>query len=74
MRLTVEGRGGGRMNDQKFENRGGLQWSSGYLGEGVAPGTNRNCLTLLMVPSALMYMISAAIISTLVDAKRNEFI
>lgn len=70
----MEGGGGGRMNDQKFEDRHGLQWSSGYLGEGVAPGTNRNCLTLLLVASALIYMISVAVISTLVDAKRNEFI
>ena len=62
------------MKDQKFENRDGLQWSSGYLGEGVAPGTNRNCLILLIVPSALVYMISAAVISTQVAAKRNEFI
>ena len=39
VRLSVEGRGGGRIHDQKFENRGGLQSSSGCLGEGVAPGT-----------------------------------
>ena len=74
MRLSVEGGGGRRMKDQKFEDRDGLQGSSGYLGEGVAPGTNRNGLTLLMVPSALIYMISAAVISTLVAARRNEFI